>query len=229
LAAKHDLFLVEDGAEAHGAEYKGRRVGALGDIACFSFYANKIVTTGEGGMALTSDAELAERLRSLRNLAFRRDRRFLHTEIGYNFRMTNVQAAIGVSQIEQVDRHVEIKRRNARNYSERLRALNLPLRLPTEREWAKSVFWMYGIVLPWDWRFDAKEFAARLLARGVETRPLFLGMHQQPVLREMGLFEGESYPETELLAAQGLYLPSGLTLTEAQIDRVCAAVADALR
>jgi perosamine synthetase len=222
LAERHDLRIVEDAAEAHGAECNGRRVGGIGDLGCFSFYANKIITTGEGGMVVTSDAGLAERLRSLRNLCFRKDRRFLHTEIGHNYRLTNLQAAVGSAQADRIDDHIARKRRMARLYGERLQGL--PISLPVERPWARNVYWMYGLVLDDDVPFDAVGFAERLRSAGVDTRPLFLGMHEQPVLKDKGLFAGETYPVTERLARRGLYLPSGLTLTEAQIDQVSSAV-----
>lgn len=223
LARKFNLAVVEDAAEAHGGEYRGRRAGGIGAISCFSFYANKIVTTGEGGMVVTDDAKLAERARSLRNLCFKREQRFLHTELGYNFRMTNVQAAIGLAQVERIEDHVARKRRMAALYGERLRDLR-GLALPVERAGVKNVYWMYGVVLDDSVPFDAVEFAARLRAQGVDTRPFFLGMQEQPVLREQGLFAGERYPVTERLARRGLYLPSGLGLSETDIDTVCSAV-----
>jgi perosamine synthetase len=226
IARRHNLRVIEDAAESHGAEVAGRRVGGIGDMGCFSFYANKIITTGEGGMVVTNDAHFAERLRSLRNLAFRPDRRFLHTEIGHNYRMTNIQAAVGVAQVECIEQHITHKRWMAESYRKRL--AGLPISLPVERNWAKNVYWMYGVVLDDDVPFDAIEFARRLRERNVDTRPLFIGMHEQPVLRGQGLFGGETYPVTERLARRGLYLPSGLTLTEAQIDEVCAVVHDLL-
>jgi perosamine synthetase len=227
VATRHGLTVIEDAAEAHGATYKGRRCGGLGHLSCFSFYANKIVTTGEGGMVLTNYERLAERLRSLRNLGFRSDRRFYHTDLGHNFRLTNVQAAIGVAQLERVEQSLAHKRWVGQAYTERLKDL-LELQLPVEREWATNVYWMYGVVLRESAGMDAAEFAKRLAERGVMTRPFFLGMHEQPVFRQMGLFQGESYPVAERLARQGLYLPSGMTLTQEQLDRVCEAVKDAL-
>jgi perosamine synthetase len=226
IARKNNLRIVEDAAEAHGAEVEGRRVGGLGDLGCFSFYANKIITTGEGGMVVTNDAGLAERSRSLRNLCFRSDRRFLHTEIGHNYRLTNMQAALGVAQVERVNNHVAKKRWIAENYKRRLS--NLPIQLPIERPWAKNVYWMYGLVLNDDIPLDARGLAAELKARGVDTRPFFLGMHEQPVLRKMGYFAGERYPVTERLAQRGLYLPTGLKLTEEQIEAVSTAMHDIL-
>jgi len=227
IARRHKLFVIEDAAESHGAEYKGRRVGAIGDIGCFSFYANKIITTGEGGMVIMKDQGLAERSRSLRNLAFRSDRRFLHTEIGYNFRLTNLQAAVGVAQVGQVDRHIEIKRRNAKAYIERLRDIDA-IRLPVEYPWAKNVYWMFGIVLDDKVKFDATEGIRKMAARGVETRPFFWPMHEQPVFHRMGLFENQRFPVAERIARRGFYLPSGLTLTEEQIDLTCDALRDCL-
>jgi perosamine synthetase len=221
LAAKHGLRIVEDAAEAHGADYRGARTGSLGDIACFSFYANKILTTGEGGMVLTDDDTLAERVRSYRNMAFRADRRFYHTDFGRNERMSAVQAAIGVAQVEDVDRRVARKREIGRRYTTLLAGTD-GMQLPVEMPWAKNVYWMYGIVLDDSLRLDATTFAERLLRRGVATRPFFLGMHEQPVLRERGLFAGERYPVTERISRRGLYLPSGLTLTDDQIERVAA-------
>lgn len=223
LAARHNLRIIEDAAEAHGAEYRGQRCGSLGDLSAFSFYANKIITTGEGGMVLTSDPALAEKLRLGRNLAFRPERRFYHTEVGHNYRLTNLQAAIGLAQVQRIEESLERKRRMAAAYRERL--CDLPgLTLPVEKPWAKNVYWMYGLVLDVSLPFDAAGLADRLREKGVETRPFFLGMHEQPVFHRMGLFVDEHYPVAEHLARRGLYLPSGLALTEAQIEQVCDTV-----
>jgi len=227
LAGKYNLFIIEDAAEAHGAEYKGRKVGGIGDLSCFSFYANKIITTGEGGMVLARRADHAERLRSLRNLCFRADRRFYHTELGHNYRLTNLQAAVGLSQVEQIEEHVRRKRWMGQAYTERLSYLQ-QITLPVEEPWAKNVYWMYGIVLADDVKYDASELARRLKIEGIDTRPFFLGMHEQPVFHKRGMFVGERYPVAERIARRGLYLPSGLTLTEAQIESVCQAVRKAL-
>jgi perosamine synthetase len=227
LANKYNLVIIEDAAEVHGAEYKGRKCGGLGHLSCFSFYANKIITTGEGGMVLARDATQAERLRSLRNLCFRKERRFYHTELGHNYRLTNIQAAIGLAQLERIEESVQKKRWMATTYTERLKDIQL-LQLPFEESWAKNVYWMYGVVLDESAEMDAVEFARRLGEKGVMTRPFFLGMHEQPVFRNMGLFVGEHYPVAERIARQGLYLPSGMTLTKAQIELVCQAVHEVL-
>jgi perosamine synthetase len=227
LARKHNLFIIEDAAESHGAGYKGQIVGGIGDLSCFSFYANKIITTGEGGMILTKHRELSERLRSLRNLCFRPERRFYHTHAGHNYRLTNIQAAVGLSQVEVIEQHVKQKRWMGQAYNEQLGGIS-GITLPVEEPWATNVYWMYGLVLDDEVGYDAVELARRLRAKGVDTRPFFLGMHEQPVFRQQGLFEGESYPVSERLATRGLYLPSGLALTESQLSRVCEAVKEVL-
>lgn len=223
LAQKYNLFIVEDSAEAHGAEYKGKKVGGIGDLSCFSFYANKIITTGEGGMVLAKQVDHAERLRSLRNLCFQKERRFYHSELGHNYRLTNLQAAIGVSQVEQIEKLVAKKRWIGLTYTDRLKRLQ-QIALPVEEPWAKNVYWMYGIVLADDIGYDATEFGNRLKAKGIETRPFFIGMHEQPVFQQRGLFGKEKYPVAERIARRGLYLPSGLTLSDAQIETVCKSV-----
>jgi len=228
LAERHGLLVVEDAAEAHGARYRDAPAGGIGDLSCFSFYANKIVTCGEGGMVLARRADHADRLRSLRDLAFRADRRFYHTELAHNYRLSNVQAAIGLAQAERIEQHVALKRRMAQRYTERLCDLG-QLALPVEQPWAKNVYWMYGVVLDDAVPFDAAEFARRLREAGVDTRPFFLGMHEQPALRDRRLFKGERYPVAERLARRGLYLPSGLAITDGQIDTVCDAVRKVLR
>ena len=202
LAKQHGLLIIEDAAEAHGAEYLSgrdtsagswRRCGSLGDISIFSFYANKLVTTGEGGMVLTNDPAIAEHARSLRNLCFQRERRFYHTELGHNFRLTNLQAAIGLAQIERMPDTILKKRWIGETYTRRLKHIT-SIQLPVEETWARQVYWMYGLVLDESTGLDAVEFARLLLAEGIETRPFFLGMHEQPVFRDMGLFNGETLP-----------------------------------
>ncbi len=228
LASHWGLHVIEDAAEAHGADYRSQRIGSFGTASCFSFYANKLVTTGEGGMVLVDDDALAERARRLRNLGFGPGRRFLHEDIGFNFRLTNLQAALGLAQVDRIAEIVERKRAMGRAYTQRLSEVD-GLELQVEQAWSHSVYWMYGVLVRESTGLDAAELAARLLEQGIETRPFFLGMHEQPVLRQRGLFKGETYPVTERLARQGLYLPSGLGLTEAHIDRVCEAVRGALQ
>jgi perosamine synthetase len=236
LALRNGLVLIEDAAEAHGARYLAgrstddgawRECGGLGDMSTFSFYANKLVTTGEGGMVLTSDGGAADRLRGLRNLCFGSERRFEHGGIGHNYRLTNLQAALGLAQVERLEETVERKRRLGAAYNERLRD-NPHLELQAEAPWARSVFWMYGIVLRESVDLDATELAHGLREDGVETRPFFLGMHEQPVFHDRGLFLEDRFPVAERLARRGLYLPSGAGLADGQIDEVCDALGRAL-
>ncbi len=230
LAGKHGLAIIEDAAEAHGAECRmgngeWRRAGSFGALSIFSFYANKIVTTGEGGMVLTDDPALAERVRGYRNLFFGERNRFTHTELGFNFRLTNLQAALGLAQTERIDELVERKRWMGREYTARL-ADCAGIQLPAEAPWARNVYWMYGLLTTEQSGLDGAALARALDERGIQTRPFFTGMHRQPALRERGLFAGETYPVTERLARMGLYLPSGLALSEDQLETVAKAVRD---
>lgn len=228
IARKHRLYVVEDAAEAHGATYKGRMAGSMGDVGCFSFYANKIITTGEGGMIVTNDEMVADFAKRLKDQAFSRERRFLHTDIGFNYRMTNVQAAIGLAQLEHIDRFVEMRRKNASLYNKQLKVVP-GITLPKEKKWAKNVYWMYSIVIEDEFGMSRDELMAFLRREGIETRTFFISMHMQPAFKKMGLFEGERYPVSEVLAERGLYLPSGSGLTEEQINTVCEAVKQASR
>jgi perosamine synthetase len=222
LAARHGLYVIEDAAEGLGSTAYGKPGGALGHVAALSFYANKLISTGEGGMVLTNDDTTAENARALRNLCFRTDRRFLHSRIGHNHRMTNIQAAVGLAQMERIETFIKRRRSMGRLYLKGLSGL--PVQLPAEREWASNIYWMFGLVLDDDVPCDAEEFTRRLAESNIQTRPFFLGMHEQPVLQEMGLFKGESYPVSARLARRGFYLPSGQAITDGQIERVCREV-----
>lgn len=228
LAEKYKLLVIEDAAEVHGGEYKGKKCGSFSDISCFSFYANKILNCGEGGMVLTDDQKYAERARALRNLAHSKKKRFYHQEVARNYRLTNLQAAIGVTQLKNIKKLIKIKRENAQKYTERLKDIK-GLQLPTEKDWAKNVYWMYSIVLDEKTGFTAETFAKKLAKKGIATRPFFYPLHLQPVWKNLKLkIKKGNYPVAERLAKQGLYLPSGLALTEKQIEKVCKAVKNLL-
>jgi perosamine synthetase len=229
LAQQHGLRIIEDAAEMHGQTYNRRPCGSLGDVSTFSFYPNKLVTTGEGGMVLTDDSVVAERCRALRNLCFQPGKRFVHENLGWNFRMSNLQAAVGVAQLERLDEFVVRKRRIGTAYQERLRDI-CGLQRPVARTaYAENIYWVFGVVLDDHVPFDAAEAMRRLTAGGVGTRPFFWPMHKQPALRKMGLFTDEAYPNSERLAMRGFYLPSGLSLTEPQIDKVAATVRELMQ
>lgn len=229
LAAKHGFKVIEDTAEMHGQTCNGRPCGSFGDISTFSFYPNKHLTTGEGGMLVCNDPKLAERCRSLRNLCFKEKQRFVHEELGWNYRMTNLQAALGLAQLERLDEFVERKRQMGRLYTELLTGVSgvqLPL---ATTDYAENIYWVYGVVLDNDLDFDAAEAMRRLGSKCVGTRPFFWPMHEQPVFKKMGLFSNEAYPVAEKLARRGFYLPSGLALTREQMEIVSSRVKELLQ
>lgn len=224
IATRHGLRVIEDAAEMHGQSYRGQPCGSFGDISTFSFYPNKHITTGEGGMIVTDDPRLAETCRSLRNLCFQPGRRFVHDCLGWNMRMSNLQAAVGVAQLERLDEFVGRKRRMGQRYSELLAALpdvQLPL---SGTDAAENIYWVYGLVLSESKGIDAEEAMRRLGKKGIGCRPFFYPMHQQPVFQKMGLFRDEIFPQSDYLYRQGFYIPSGLALNEDQIAEVAAAV-----
>lgn len=220
FADKYHLFVIEDCAEAHGALYWDRKVGSFGDVGCFSFYANKVITTGEGGMLVTNDARLAERARSLRNLCFDRPR-FVHYDVGYNYRMTNLQAALGCAQLDRINSIVEAKRALAARYSLHLRSIS-DLQLPVEKDYARSVYWMYGVVVPENTSRD--KFTQNLSALGVDTRTMFCPMNLQPSLIQRNQVKPIRCPVAERLWCNGLYLPSSWQMSEEQFQRVVTSV-----
>ena len=223
LADQHEFLVIEDAAEAHGAEYKGKRVGALKDGGCFSFYANKVITTGEGGMFLTNDSDVAERARILRDLGFLKEQRFLHRDLGFNFRMSNVAAAIGVGQLSRIDSIVERKIKVAARYSALLADVE-GITLPVEEPWAKNVYWMYSILVEDSFGVDRNELMSQLQAAGIQTRTFFIGMHAQPAFHDIGLFVGQECPVADEIASRGLYLPSAMDLTDDEIEYVCDSI-----
>ena len=220
IAKKYNLKVIEDAAEMHGQTYKGKPCGSFGDISTFSFYSNKHITTGEGGMVVTDDAEIAERCRTLRNLCFKKDIRYVHDETSENYRFTNLQAAVGLAQLESLDEFVEKKRQMGRYYTEKLRDIE-GLILPVEKtEYAQNIYWVYGIVLDKNVKVDNKTVQKFLAEEGIGSRTFFWCMHEQPVYRRQDLFVNESYPNAEYLARKGFYIPSGLALTECQMNMV---------
>ena len=224
LARKHGLKVIEDAAEMHGQTYKGKPCGSFGDISIFSFYPNKHITTGEGGMILTNNEILAEKSRGFRNLCFQDKKRFIHEELGWNFRMTNLQAALGLAQLERLDEFVKRKRTMGKLYAKLLSGVD-GIELPLERtNYAENIYWVFGVILSDKLDFNADEAMRRLAKLTIGTRPFFWPMHEQPVFQKMGLFRGERYPVAERLARRGFYLPSGLALTTKQIKHVVLSI-----
>ncbi len=220
LVKKYNLKLIEDAAEMHGQTYKGKPCGSFGDISTFSFYANKHITTGEGGMLVCNDAKLAERCRKLRNLCFDPDkRRFFHEELGWNYRITNIQAALGLAQLENVAEKISRKKKLGKYYHDSL----APLKKkgyqfsPEKTSYSDNIYWVFGILAPTE--EQQIRITDYLSKNKIGNRPFFWCMHEQPVFLKMGLFKDEKYPNAELLARRGFYIPSGIGLTndEAQI------------
>lgn len=220
IARKYNLYVVEDAAEAHGAEYKGRKVGSIGDVASFSFYANKIVTTGEGGMVTTNNKEIARICRILKNHAFSVERHFWHKYLGYNYRLTNIQAAIGFAQLERFGKLLEARIRNAKYYNSLLK--DIPgIILPPQGERIKNVYWMYSILIEDSFGMSRDKLREHLARKGIETRTFFIPIHLQPIYFRM---YREKYPVSEELCRKGLYLPSAATLTKKEIEFVVEAI-----
>jgi perosamine synthetase len=226
IAKSHDISVIEDAAEAHGAEYKGKKTGGIGDVGCFSFYANKIITCGEGGMLVTNDEKIATHASSLKDLSFSgKNRVYLHSEIGYNYRMTNLQAAIGLAQFERIEELVEMRRTNAKLYNRLLK--DIPgIQLPVEEKWAKNVYWMYSILVEPEYGLSRNELMTELQSRGIETRAFFIPMNKQPVFSNMGWYQHECYPIAEDISQKGLYLPSSSGLKASEVNYVCNAILD---
>jgi perosamine synthetase len=213
-----ELFVIEDAAEAHGALYNGRRVGSLGCLNAFSFYGNKIITTGEGGMLTTSDESLAQSARFLRDHAMSPEKRYWHPQIGYNYRLTNIQAALGLAQIESINRFMQRKRQIAQTYNTLLAGIP-GIILPPEADWATSVYWMYSILITEDYPLSRDELRAYLSEQGIDSRPFFYPIHTMPPYDA-----GERHPVAEKLSQQGINLPSSVKLTDDDLHRIADAI-----
>jgi perosamine synthetase len=219
LAKKYNLKVIEDAAQMIGQEYKGQKCGSFGDISIFSFYPNKQITTGEGGMVLTDDSLLDQRAKSFRNLCFQDDR-FIHNELGYNYRMTNMQAALGVAQLEQIDTIVEKKRWIGKTYNKLLQDIDAITLPAPSTNYCQNIYWVYSIVIKDSYNKTAKNIMQELSKHKIGTRPFFYPMHKQPVFNNMGLFINDDLSNSEKLYEKGFYIPSGLAITKEQIIEV---------
>ena len=217
IASRHNLYVIEDAAEAHGAEYKGKKVGSFGHVSCFSFYGNKIITTGEGGMCLTDDRELAERIKILRDHGMNPNRRYWHDVVGFNYRMTNLQAALGLAQLGKIEKFIEKKREIARIYMEELSSLE-GITLHPEMSWAKCVYWLYSILID-DVKIKVTRdvLAGKLEENGIETRKFFYPLHEMPIYQKYASF---TYSISSKISKQGLNLPSSVKLSEEDVKYI---------
>ena len=216
IAKKYNLKVIEDAAEVLGLKYKNKECGSFGDVSTFSFYANKHITTGEGGMIVTDNKKIAEKCRSLRNICFNKKRRFLHYDLGWNYRFTNLQSAVGLAQLEKLNRFIVKKRMIGNFYNKglsKIRIFNIPLE---KKEYAKNIYWVYGLLLKKNSPIKLNTFMKKLKQYGIETRNFFWPLHQQPVLKKMGFFKNTKLPVAEYLGKNGLYLPTGLSITSLQ-------------
>jgi len=218
IAKENDLFVIEDAAEAHGATYKGKIAGSFGNVTAFSFYANKIITTGEGGIVVTDDEKIANRVRWLKDFCFDKERRYFHQEIGFKYPMTNIQAAIGLAQLEKIGKVIENKRRMAKSYNEKLQGIN-GIITPYEDKDVMNVYWMYGILIENNFHALRDAVKSELFKMGVDTRFFFTGMHRQPPFAVK-----EKFPVTDYLGNCGIYLPSSSNLTEENISYICECI-----
>lgn len=223
IAKKYKLFVIEDAAEAHGAEYKGKKCGSLGDFGCFSFYGNKIITCGEGGMAVTNNKKLAERARSFKDFCFSPKKRFIHYDVGYNYRMTNMQAAFGDGVLKSINLFIKQKQHMASLYEKLLG--DVPgIILPKTKPYATNVYWMYAILVdPKKFGISKDIFRKKLLEKGIDTRDFFYPPTEQPVL-EKYLKKSDKFPNTDYISKRGLYLPSGLAITDSEIKKVAQTI-----
>lgn len=220
IAKKHNLFVIEDAAEAHGALYKGKKIGSLGDIGCFSFYANKIITTGEGGMVVTNNKQIAERARLLGSLAYGgRENRFSHIAVGFNYRLSNVLAAIGCAQLQKIEQIIKLKRDIANFYNSNLS--NIPeLQLPVEKPYAKNIYWMHHIVLRGRAENKRNIIMGKLKEAGIETRESFVPYNLQPKEITKGLIQEDACPVANYVSKNGFYLPSGPVLKKEELNYI---------
>lgn len=226
LAKKYSLFVIEDAAEAHGGEYQSRKVGSFGDMGCFSFYGNKIITTGEGGMVTTNNKTLARKVRLLRDFAFSRERHFWHRYLGYNYRMTNLQAAVGLAQSERFKQLLKLRIKNAEYYNNLLKNIK-GIRLPPKIKGIKNVYWMYAILVEDEFGIDRDALRRHLAECSIETRTFFIPMHLQPIYYPR--YKKEKFPVAENLCKRGMYLPSGATLKKKDIEYIADCIKQSKR
>ncbi len=226
ICKKKNIRIIEDAAECLGLKYKGLPCGSFGDVSTFSFFANKHITTGEGGMIVTNNKNIYERCKSLRNLFFNEQRRFKHFGLGWNYRFTNIQAGLGLAQLKQLEKFVKIKRRIGNKYISKLSNLKHVIQPIKKLRYCENIYWVYGLVIKKNSKLKLNEIRKKLLNKGVDTRNFFWPLNKQPILNKMGYFKNQKFPVAEYLSENGFYIPSGLALTKKQQDYVIKEIQD---
>jgi len=228
ICKRRKIFIIEDAAEVLGLNYKNKRCGSFGDISTFSFYANKQVTTGEGGMISVNSLQLYKKCCSLRNLCFGRSNRFDHDDLGWNYRMTNIQAALGLSQLKNIKYIVNKKMNIGRCYFQKLKNnKNLQI-LPPSNLFAKNIYWVVGIVIKKK-KIIASKLAKKLAKYGIQTRPFFWPMHEQTIFKKMNMFRNKKFPNSSYISRYGIYLPSYIKLKKKDIDYISSVISKILK
>lgn len=219
LAKKYNLYIIEDAAESHGVHFKNKLCGSFGHLSIFSFYANKLITTGEGGMILTDSKKYYQKLKLLRNLGFNNKKRFKHDVLGWNYRFTNIQSALGLSQLEKINKFIKIKKVIGSKYSKLLSNIsNIQLPMPNN-QYSTNLYWVYGILIKTKKNYT-NNIVKELNSKGIGTRPFFYPMHKQPILKKLGFFKNDKHPNSEYMSKRGFYLPAGLGMKIENIDIV---------
>ena len=220
ICKKKKLFLIEDAAEMIGQNYNEKPCGCFGDISTFSFYANKHITTGEGGMLFTNNSKLNEKFNLLKNLNFGKKERFNHTDISWNYRLTNMQATLGLSQFKRIKQIVKKKREIGNFYFNKFKNNKNIIIQPNKLKYAKNIYWVFGIILKSKNKKFREDFQKKLLLKKIETRPFFVPMHKQDIFIKKGYFKNESYPISEFLSSNGFYIPTGLDLSKKELNYI---------
>ena len=223
IAKKKNIKIIEDAAEQIGQKYKNKICGSFGDLSTFSFYANKHITTGEGGMIVTNDKRLYEKCKSLRNLSFSKSyfERYNHNDIGWNYRMTNLQAAIGCGQLKNIKKIIKRKREIGNLYFEKLKNNKNLLLQENKNSYSKNIYWVFGILIRNNKKYKRNKMMKKLLKYGIDTRPFFLSMNKQKIFKKMKLFKRDKMKNSEYLSNNGFYVPSGLALKNNEIIYIC--------
>ena len=228
ICKKHNILIIEDAAEVLGLSYKNKKCGSFGDLSTFSFYANKQVTTGEGGMISVNSEKLYKKCNSLKNLCFGKINRFNHDDLGWNYRLTNIQAALGLSQLKNIKNTIRKKMEIGNYYYEKLKFNNNIQILPPFNSFSKNIYWVVGILIK-NKKMTALNLSKKLLKFGIETRPFFWPMHQQSIFKKLKLFKNQNYPNSTYISKYGLYLPSYFLLKKREINKISNVINKILR